>query len=65
MLTVEQIKRSLQDRNLRIVAERSGLHYNTVRSIVRGEVENPSYETMRALVKYIEDTAPSAAHEGD
>lgn len=54
MLTLEQIKNALQDRNLRRVAELSGLHYNTVRLIARGEIKDPSYESVRKLVDYLE-----------
>lgn len=64
MLTIEQVRRALGDRNLKQVAERAGLHYNTVRAIARGENENPSYETMRALARYIEDTSPFGAGDG-
>lgn len=53
MLGPDQIRQELQDRNLRRVAERCGLHYNAVRRIAVGEVTNPSWETVVKLNEYL------------
>lgn len=52
-MTPQQVQTALRDRNLRIVAEETGLHYNTVASIGRGDTSNPSWETMRKLSEYL------------
>ena len=52
MLTVEQIRTALADRNLRSVAEASGIHYNVIRRVAKAE-SKPSYATVKALSDYI------------
>lgn len=52
MLTMEQIRLRLQDRNLRRVSELTGIGYATVLRIARGR---PAlYETARRLSEYLE-----------
>lgn len=53
MRTLEEIKKELQDRNLKAVAEGSGVHYNAVYRLMTGQV-NPSYETVKKLSDYLE-----------
>jgi len=53
MLTLEEIKKRLEDRRLNMVAEATGLHYNTVRNIAAGENTNPTYEVIKALSDYL------------
>lgn len=55
MLTLEQVKLRLEDRNLHHVAERVGIHRQTIYRIVNGTTE-PSYETLRKLSEYLEAT---------
>lgn len=52
ILTIQEIKKRLHDRNLRKVAEATGLHENTIYSFMRSD--NPSYKTTEALSKYLE-----------
>ena len=53
MLTLEEIRKRLEDRRLNMVAEATGLHYNTVRNIAVGENTNPTYEVFKALSDYL------------
>jgi len=51
MLTLEEIRELLQDRRLMVVAQRTGLHYNTLLKI-RDNTSSPSYEAVKALSDY-------------
>lgn len=53
MRTLEEIKRELQDRNLKAVADGSGVHYNALYRLMAGQV-SPSYETVKKLNDYLE-----------
>lgn len=53
MLTLDEIRSQLTDRNLKAVAEKSGVHYNAVYRFMNGQ-SNPSYETVRKLCQYLE-----------
>jgi len=55
MLTLDEIKRSLQDRRLAVVAEATGLHYNTVRKVANEPNVNPSYVVIKALSDYLQN----------
>ena len=57
MLTVEQIKRRLEDANLKRVAENAGLHPATVYRLMRGQGRT-AYETVKALSDYLESREP-------
>lgn len=57
MLTLDEIKKRLADRRLNMVAEVTGLHYNTVRNIATGENPNPTYAVLKALSDYLEGQA--------
>jgi predicted urease superfamily metal-dependent hydrolase len=52
MLTVEQIKKRLQDANLKRVAENAGIHPATVYRFMQEE-SKPLYETVKALSDYL------------
>jgi hypothetical protein len=54
IMGLEQIRQGLQDRRLTVVAQATGLHYNTVRAISTGENTNPTHETMQRLADYLE-----------
>lgn len=53
MLTVEEISQKLKDRKLGVVAESTGLHYNTIKSIRDGSSKRPSHDTVKALSDYL------------
>jgi len=52
VLTIEQARHLLADRNLREVARGSGLHYNIVYRVANGTTR-PSYDTVKALSDYL------------
>jgi hypothetical protein len=52
-MNLDEIRQGLQDRRLSMVADATGLHYNTVRAISAGENKNPTHETMRLLSAYL------------
>lgn len=54
MLTLEQIIKKLEDRNLSEVARRVGLTGAYLSAIQRGVKVNPSYETVKKLSDYLE-----------
>jgi transcriptional regulator with XRE-family HTH domain len=56
MMTLEQVRQHLKDRRLTVVADRTGLHYQTVWRISAGEAEKPSYEVIKRLSDYLEGT---------
>jgi hypothetical protein len=55
MLSLEEVKNRLQDRNILIVSQNTGLHYNTVRAIKTGANDNPTYQVMTKLSDYLEN----------
>ncbi len=52
MMTLEQIREALEDRNLAEVARRTGVSRDTLYRIAAG-VGSPSYETLKALSDYL------------
>ena len=54
MLTPEEIREKLKDRVIKMVAEQTGLHYNTVLNIRNGESADPSHRAVKALSEYFE-----------
>lgn len=53
MLSLEQIRNALEDRNLSEVSRQIGLHYNVVYRAATDRTQNPSYETVKALSDYL------------
>ena len=51
-MNLEQIKEQLEDSNLRKVAQASGLHYNVVTRLMKGDTD-PRYSTVELLADYI------------
>ena len=54
MMYLEQIRAMLADRRLSLVAEATGLHYNTVRAIRDDPDANPTYKAVKALSDYLQ-----------
>lgn len=52
MMTIEQIKTSLEDANLKRVAENAGVHPATVYRFMQKN-SSPLYETVKALSDYL------------
>ena len=53
MLTIDEIKKQLADRRLTVVAERTGLHYNTLK-LIRDGKGNPTYSTLKIISDYLQ-----------
>lgn len=53
MITLEEIQKKLSDRNLSEVHRRTGVSYRTLFSLANGTNKNPSYESVRAIVEYL------------
>ena len=51
MLTILEIKNRLTDRKIAVIAERIGLHENTIRNFMSGS--EPSYKTVKLLSDYL------------
>lgn len=56
MLEIEWIRRGLLDRRPKVVAERTGLHVNTIIRIRDGREENPKIQTLNLLAAYLNGT---------
>jgi len=54
MLSLETIRKELQDRAPGKVAAAAGLHYNTVRAVRDDPNANPTYRVVVALSEYLE-----------
>ena len=54
MMTIEQIRDALKDRNARIVSRSTGLSYPTVLAIKNGRSIDPRYSTIKTLSEYLE-----------
>ena len=54
MLTLDEIRKKLQDRSIPYIAAQTGLSYNTIRDIRNNEDANPTYKVMAALNSYFE-----------
>ena len=53
LLTIEQLRGELADRNLKEVSRRTGVHYITLTKLRSGAHENPRYETLKTLSDYL------------
>lgn len=53
MIEIAWIRNALLDRRPKIVAERTGLHVNTITRIRDGKEENPKIQTLNLLSAYL------------
>ncbi len=53
MLTLEEIKKRLAESNLKAVAKKAGVHYNSLYRLTKADA-NPSYDTVKKLSDYLE-----------
>lgn len=56
MMTLEEVRKALQDRKTGVVAEATGLNKNTVSAIKHNRRYNPNYDTYKKLVDYLRGT---------
>jgi hypothetical protein len=54
MMTIEAIRLALRDRRISMVADATGLHYNTIKAVRDNVQANPSYKVLKALSDYLE-----------
>jgi predicted transcriptional regulator len=52
MISIEELRAALADRNILAVARETGIHSNVIYRL-RAGISNPRYETFRRLVDYI------------
>lgn len=55
MLTLEELRHALKDRRIPLIAQATGLHYNTVADVRDNEDANPTYKVLKALNDYFKD----------
>ena len=54
MLTIEEVKSRLSDRNLKEVSRRTGISYANLYAIGTGRRKNPTYRVIAKLSDYLE-----------
>jgi len=55
MLSLEEIQKQLEDRNLKTISNRIGLSYMTIWKVkTGGKYDNFSYETIKKISDYLE-----------
>lgn len=57
MLTLEEIRERLADRNLKEVSRRTGIGYANLHAIHTGLKNNPTYSVLKPLSDYLEGKA--------
>ncbi len=57
MMSFDEIRKSLIDRRLEVVAEGTGLHYNTIKNVRDNPTANPTRKVMEALSAYLRGVA--------
>lgn len=61
MLTIEQIREQLADRNLTAVSVACNVNYKTLWRIASGIEDNPTYQILKKLSDYIQSGARACA----
>ena len=61
MMTLEQIKAALLDRRIKMVADSTGLHINTIIEVRDSPKANPTYRVLKALSDYLSNQHQKAA----
>lgn len=54
MLSLEEIRDMLKDRNLKEVSRRTGIGYANLAAIASGKRVNPSYSVLKPLCDYLQ-----------
>ena len=64
MLTIEEVRKGLQDRKLRVVSEQVGLAYDTVWRVKSGKAKRISYDVIKVLSDYLEGNSETGKENG-
>lgn len=56
-MTIEEIRVALQDRRIPVIAERTGIHHNTIAAIRDGDTKDPSFRVVSTLSDYLTSQA--------
>ena len=56
-----EIRELLKDRNLKIVAERTGINYFNLARFVRGDMRRVTFEMCKTLTEYLNERCRVAA----
>lgn len=54
LATLDELREKLHDRKLTVVAEKTGLHYNTVYRLAKGMSTDPAYSVVKRISEYFE-----------
>lgn len=54
MLTIEEMRKRLEDRRLDVIAKRTGIPATYLYKFREGAFQNPGHERMRVLSEYLE-----------
>lgn len=52
-MTLPSIRDALKDRRLQVVADATGIHYNTLKNIRDNPKANPTWEVLRSVSDYL------------
>jgi len=52
-MSLEEIAAALADRRIPIIAERTGIHHNTIAAIRDGQTKDPSHRVVSKLAEYL------------
>jgi len=55
MLTIDEIRRRLEDRRLDVVSKRTGIPVTYLYKFREGSFQNPGHERVRVLSEYLEE----------
>jgi hypothetical protein len=56
-MTIDELQAALADRRIPIIAERTGIHHNTIAAIRDGQTKDPSHRVVSALIEYLKGAA--------
>jgi len=62
MMTLDEVKAALQDRNLAAISRATGLSYFAL-SRLRNTSENPGFEFVRTVIEYLEKPITTANNQ--
>lgn len=54
MLSLDEIRKKIQDHNLSAVARATGMHRQHLWRLVSGDLNNPTMRTLERLTEYLE-----------